>query len=66
MTVHYCFDSKRIYVLTAKMVSLMTEDGEGKSRQKRGSCEGLVIPMLLWAKKLFDMMQIFTQFCWLS
>ena len=38
MTVHYCFDSKRIYVLTAKMVSLMTEDGEGKSRQKRGSC----------------------------
>ena len=37
MTVHYCFDSKRIYVLTAKMVSLMTEDGEGKSRQKRGS-----------------------------
>lgn len=62
MTVHYCFDSKRIYVLTAKMVSLMTEDGEGKSTQK----EGLVIPMLLWAKKLFDMMQIFTQFCWLS
>lgn len=38
MTVHYCFDSKRIYVLTAKMVSLMTEDGEGKSTQKRGSC----------------------------
>ena len=38
MTVHYCFDSKRIYVLTAKMVSLITEDGEGKSTQKRGSC----------------------------
>lgn len=42
MTVHYCFDSKRIYVLTAKMVSLMTEDGEGKSTQKRGSCHSYV------------------------
>ena len=38
MTVHYCFDSKIIFVLTAKMVSLMTEDGEGTSTQKRGSC----------------------------
>ena len=38
MTVHYCFDSRRIYVLTAKMVSLMTEDDNGKSTHKRGSC----------------------------
>ena len=38
MTVRYCFDSRRIYVLTAKMVSLMTEDDEGKSAHKRGTC----------------------------
>ena len=38
MTIHYSFDSKRMYVLTAKKASLMTEDDEGKSTNKRGSC----------------------------
>ena len=48
MTIHYCFDSKRIYVLTAEKVSLMTEDDEGKSTNKRGSCHSSVGQEVIW------------------